>query len=69
MDKRYVLTIEIELDPREARDDAEARMTAAAQYVEMLGSRPNFQVRAKLRELYTNRPPRSVAFDPCRGKE
>lgn len=64
--KKYLLTIQIELDPRDARDDAEARATAATQYVEMLGSREIAGVSYKLQEVYLDRPPRSVSFKPTK---
>lgn len=66
MNKKYLLTIRIELDPREARDDAEARQTATAQYVEMLGSHPIKGVSSKLQEIFPKKAPRRVRFNPVK---
>lgn len=61
---KYVLTIRIELDPRDARDDVEARETATTQYVEMLGSRPIQGVSTKLQKVYPDKAPVPVRFNP-----
>lgn len=66
--KRYTLRVEIDLDPRDAVDDAAAREVAMTQFAEMhLGRQATPAVRVKLQEIREGEPPRPVAFNPFRG--
>lgn len=62
MSKKYVLTMRVELDEREARDDVEARHQALAIFAECFG-RGSDSVSAKLQEVFENRAPRSVRLE------
>jgi len=67
MTKKYVLTIEIEL--QDARDDVEARQTAidVGRACLIFGSHPDSRIRVKLQERFEHKAPRSVIFNPYRS--
>lgn len=68
--KGYVLRVELLLDPREARDDAEARETALTQLYEWLGNdplRPRDDVAIKLQRRHPRNRPRNIPLTMTKG--